>query len=199
MRHIEAVKRRARLKTFVRASALLLLLPGTALAWGSEGHHIIADIAEQYLEPATAQQAHEMLALDNVTTLAAVSTWADDIRTQRPETAPWHYVNIPINPPDGTPPAYDARRDCPTGDCVVAKIGTFEAVLRDKSAPPRHRLEALKFLVHLVGDISQPLHCADNQDRGGNDVHVDFMGWRTNLHAVWCVSAPNRDPTRREG
>jgi S1/P1 Nuclease len=185
MPHIEAVKRRARLKTFVRVLALLLLLPGRALAWGSEGHHIIADIAEQYLEPATAQQVHELLALENATTLAAVSMWADEIRAQRPETAPWHYVNIPINPPDGTPPAYDARRDCPTGDCVVAAIRRFEAVLRDKATPPRQRLEALKFLVHLVGDINQPLHCADDGDRGGNAVHLDFMGRSTNLHVVW--------------
>jgi hypothetical protein len=165
-----------------------LLLPASAapaLAWGSEGHHIAAEIAEQFLEPSTAHQVRDLLAIDNETTLAQASTWADGIRPQRPETARWHYVNIPINPPEGTPPAYDARRDCPTGDCVVAAIGRFEAVLRDKSAPPRQRLEALKWLVHLVADINQPLHCADNQDRGGNDVYVDFMGRRTNLHAVW--------------
>jgi nuclease S1 len=68
---------------------------------------------------------------------------------------------------------------------VVAKISAFETVLRDKSAPPRQRLEALKWIDHLVADINQPLHCADNNDRGGNDVHVDFMGRPTNLHAVW--------------
>jgi hypothetical protein len=165
--------------------ALLSAHAEPARAWGSEGHHIISDIAEQYLEPATARQVHELLALENVTALAVVSMWADDIRAQRPETAPWHYVNIPINPPDGTPPAYDARRDCPSGDCVVARIGAFETVLRNKQAPPRQRLEALKFLIHLVGDINQPLHCADNQDRRGNEVNVDFIGLRTNLHAVW--------------
>lgn len=108
-------------------------------------------------------QVRDLLAIDNETTLAQASTWADEIRPQRPETSRWHYVNIPINPPAGTPPAYDARRDCPTGDCVVAKIGAFEAVLRDKAAPPRQRLEALKWLVHLVADINQPLHCADNR------------------------------------
>jgi hypothetical protein len=165
-----------------------LLLPASAApahAWGSEGHHIAAEIAEQFLEPSTAHEVRELLAIDNETTLAQASTWADEIRPQRPETASWHYVDIPINPPAGTPAAYDARRDCPTGACVVAKIGAFEAVLRDKSALPRQRLEALKWIVHLVADINQPLHCADNQDRGGNEVHVDFMGRRTNLHAVW--------------
>jgi hypothetical protein len=167
-------------------SSVLMSTPAApAFAWGSEGHHIAAEIAEQYLDPSTAHQVRELLAIDNETTLAQASTWADEIRPQRPETARWHYVNIPINPPAGTPAAYDPRRDCPTGDCVVAKIGAFEAVLRDKAAPPRQRLEALKWVVHLVADINQPLHCADNQDRGGNDVHVDFMGRRTNLHAVW--------------
>jgi S1/P1 Nuclease len=162
-----------------------LLLPGRALAWGSEGHHIAAEIAEQFLEPSTAHRVRELLAIDNETTLAQASTWADEIRPQRPETARWHYVNIPINPPDGTPATYDPRRDCPTADRVVAKIGAFEAVLRDRSAAPRQRLETLKWLVHLVADVNQPLHASDNGDRGGNDVHVDFMGRRTNLHAVW--------------
>jgi S1/P1 Nuclease len=73
---------------YAAGSRQLLLLPSHAPAWGSEGHHIIADIAEQYLEPATAQQVHELLALENATTLVAVSMWADDIRAQRPETAP---------------------------------------------------------------------------------------------------------------
>jgi hypothetical protein len=178
-----------RKSTAAGAALCLIVLLSTpitpALAWGGEGHRIIADIAEQYLEPATTHQVHELLALENVTTLAAVSTWADDIRRQRPETAAWHYVNIPINPPAGTPAVYDAARDCPTGDCVVAAIARFESVLRDKEAPPRQRLEALKWLVHLVGDINQPLHASDNGDRGGNDVHVEFNGRQTNLHAVW--------------
>jgi S1/P1 Nuclease len=166
-------------------AVLLSVRAAPAFAWGSEGHHIAAEIAEQFLEPSTAHQVRELLAIDNETTLAQASTWADEIRSQRPETARWHYVNIPINPPTGTPQAYDARRDCPTGDCVVAKISAFEAVLRDKAAPPRQRLEALKWIVHLVGDINQPLHCADNNDRGGNEVHVMFMGLSTNLHQVW--------------
>jgi S1/P1 Nuclease len=169
------------------AAALMLLLAysGPALAWGSEGHRIIAEIAEQYLEPATARQVRELLAIENATTLAQVSTWADEIRPQRRETAPWHFVDIPIHPPLGTPAAYDQARDCPRGDCVVAAIERFSAVLRDRAAPPRERLEALKFVVHFVADVHQPLHCADDGDKGGNAIHVTFMGRRTNLHAVW--------------
>ena len=150
--------------------AVLVLLAGTAgpaLAWGYEGHRIVAEIAEQYLEPLTVRQVRELLALENATTLAEVSTWADEIRPRRPETAPWHFVDIPVHPAPGTSAAYDAARDCPRGDCVVAAIERFAAVLRDKDAAPRRRLEALKWVVHFVADIHQPLHCADDNDRGG--------------------------------
>jgi S1/P1 Nuclease len=128
------------MKAIPGALVLVLTVPNPALAWGSEGHRIVAEIAEQHLEPAVARQVRELLAIENATTLAQVSTWADEIRPQRRETAPWHFVDIPIRPPAGTPAAYDAVRDCPRGDCVVAAIGHFAAVLRDNSAPPRERL-----------------------------------------------------------
>jgi hypothetical protein len=163
---------------------VLLALTGPALAWGSEGHRVVAEIAEQYLEPATARQVRGLLAIENATTLAQVATWADDIRAQRRETARWHFVDIPIHPPAGTPAAYDAARDCPRSDCIVAAIERFEGVLRDRSAPPRERLKALKFIVHFVADIDQPLHCADDGDRGGNDIRLIFRGRHTNLHAA---------------
>jgi hypothetical protein len=167
------------------ALAFCFGLTSQAAAWGFEGHRIIAEIAEQYLKPATAEQVRELLAIENTTTLADVANWADQIRPQRPETAHWHFVNIPIHPQAGTPAAYDPERDCPTGDCVVAKIEEFKSVLRDRNVPARERLEALKFLVHFVGDIHQPLHCSDNNDRGGNAISVEFDGTTTNLHAVW--------------
>jgi hypothetical protein len=158
---------------------------GHALAWGDQGHRIVAEIAEHYLEPTAARQARELLALGNATTLAQVSTWADDIRPERPETAPWHVVAIPIRLPAGAPRAYDAVRDCPREDCIVVAIERFAAVVHDKSAPPRDRLEALGFVVNLVADIHQPLHCADDGDRGGADVHLIFLGRHTNLHDLW--------------
>lgn len=158
--------------------------PRPVFAWGYDGHRIIAEIAEQFLEPQTVQRVRELLALENVATLADVSTWADEIRTQRPETAPWHYVNIPISA-STIDVGYDVARDCPHNDCVVAKIEYFEGVLADGQAAERQRLEALKFLVHFVGDIHQPLHVSNNSDRGGNGVAVTFRGNLTNLHAVW--------------
>src|SRR5215467_3379142 len=122
--------------------AFLLGAPLNAFAWGYEGHRIIAEIAEQFLEPQTAHQVRELLAIENVTTLAEVSTWADEIRPQHRETAPWHYVDIPIRPAAGEPQDYVAARDCPHDDCVVAKIEQFERVLADRQAPERQRLEA---------------------------------------------------------
>jgi hypothetical protein len=167
------------------AIVVAIALCGQALAWGDQGHRIVAEIAERYLEPTAARQVRELLALANAITLAQVSIWADDIRPQRPETVPWHVVTIPIHPPPGAPRAYDAARDCPGDDCIVAAIERFAAVLRDKSAPPRARLEALDFVVNLVADIHQPLHCADDGDRGGIDVHLIFLGRHTNLHDLW--------------
>lgn len=161
-------------------SLLVSLAPTQALAWGSEGHRIIAEIAEQYLTPEAAHQVRDLLAIEGDTTLADVANWADQIRHQRPETAPWHFVDIPISAP-----RYDPARDCRQGDCVVAKIEQFEATLADKRASQRDRLEALKFVVHFVGDLHQPLHASDNNDKGRNEVHVTFEGRHTNLHAVW--------------
>ena len=94
-------------------------------------------------------------------------------------------MNIPVLPPVGTPDGYDAVRDCPHDDCVVAKIEAFARVLADRDAPERQRLEALKYLVHFVADVHQPLHASDHHDRGGNNVQVIFMGYPTNLHSVW--------------
>jgi S1/P1 Nuclease len=167
------------------AAILLVRSPIEAFAWGYSGHRIIAEIAEQFLESEATRQVRDLLAIENVTTLAEVSTWADQIRVQRPETRPWHYVNIPVHALEGEPGGYDAARDCPGGACIIPKIGQFERVLADQEAPSRQRLEALKYLVHFIGDVHQPLHASDNHDRGGNDVPVTFMGRQTNLHAVW--------------
>jgi hypothetical protein len=173
------------MKALTAALAIVVGLTGHALAWGTEGHRIVAEIAEQYLEPGAARQVRGLLALENATTLADVSTWADEIRGQRRDTARWHFVNIPIHTPAGGPAAYDAARDCPGNDCVIGAIERFTAALRDKDAPARERLEALKFVVHFVADLHQPLHASNDNDRGGNTVAVILDGRETSLHAVW--------------
>ena len=162
--------------------ATILCCSISAFGWGGEGHSLIARIAEAQLTPAVHAKVSELLG-PNVS-MASVASWADEVRRQRAESAPWHYIDIPIDKPH-----LDIARDCPKGDCVIAKIEDFQRVLKDPSTPPVQRREALMFLVHFVGDMHQPLHCADNNDQGGNKVLVKFGdrgGDRPyNLHSLW--------------
>jgi hypothetical protein len=161
---------------------LALALPSSALAWGAEGHQIVASIAASELTPAARDRVRELLGADPGFAMTVASTWADEIRPQHPETAPWHYVNIPVGST-----SYDARRDCPRGDCVVEQIEREQRIISDRTLLPAVRAEALRFLIHFIGDIHQPLHAADNRDRGGNEMRVVLNGRRTNMHAVWDV------------
>jgi S1/P1 Nuclease len=170
-----------RSRFFAALTTLLLLLPRPVWGWGSEGHRIIADIAWDHLNQATLENLRQFLGGND---LASISTWADDIRSSHPETAPWHYVNIPSGSAGYEP------KDCPDDDCVVAQINKFAGILGDPGQPFAARSEALKYLVHFVGDISQPFH-AMAEARGGNDVPVTFFGSTQcgehgcNLHSVW--------------
>jgi hypothetical protein len=104
------------------------------------------------------------------------------VRLTRPETRNWHFVNIPENAA-----GYEPVRDCPTGDCAIARIEFYRNVLADPNKSVAERLEAVKFIVHLVGDIHQPLHCSDpGNDLFGNRVRVRLpSGVITDLHRVW--------------
>lgn len=171
-------------------AVLALLVPASAGGWGNRGHDIIAFVAFHRLSPAAQQAVRTLL---GASTLATAASFADEVRKDRPETAQWHFVDIPRNAA-----AYDARRDCRAtkrGDCVVKAIERCEAALRHGgSGCGTSRKEALMFLIHLVGDVHQPLHCATDQpdDRGGNDKRVCFFGVcrepdgrAKNLHGVW--------------
>ena len=149
---------------------LLLFVCGPVLGVGGAAHRLIAELA---LEPGAS--------------LVSISTWADEVRS--PSTAAWHYVNLPRD--SGC--HFEAARDCPDGRCVVGAIERQVAVLAS-SAPAEERLKALKYLVHLVGDIHQPLHVGYADDRGGNQYQVRFGGRGTNLHAVWDVGLVEQWP-----
>jgi hypothetical protein len=168
----------ASLRHISAALALTILVASNALGWGREGHEVVSIIAERHLTEGTRERVRQILG--PAVSLAAASTWADDVRASRPETASWHYIDIQLNAS-----TVDPARDCPNRDCVTAAISRFAAVLRDNSASPEAKNEALKFVVHFVADLHQPLHCADNHDRGGNDVHVTFFGEDANLHSLW--------------
>jgi len=166
-------------------SLVLTLIPvREAVAWGAAGHSIIAEIAQRRLDPVALQRIKDLLGGE--VSLASVANLADTIAVARPETRNWHFVNIPVGAT-----SYDPDRDCaasPHGDCIVKAIARFRAVLADASKPKAERAAALVFLVHLVGDIHQPLHCAErNHDAGASTLKVTFFGSAMSLHLVWDV------------
>src|SRR5438270_13254518 len=164
----------------MRKFSALMILAGflPVFGWGPEGHNLVARLAEPRLTAAARARVAEILGPG--APLASVSSWPDQIRRARPETGPWHYVDIPIDQPH-----LDLARDCANHDCVIAKIEEFEKALSDPATAPEMRREALMFIVHFIGDMHQPLHCATNHDKGGNDVMTDFFGKPMNLHSVW--------------
>lgn len=158
---------------------LSVLLPTIAYAWGGDGHQIVCLIAEDRLTPA----AHSLLGSTVNISDAEIASWADQVRRERQETGPWHYVDIPFDAK-----SFDEKRDGKNGNNVIDKINDCQATLKDLKASKNDRVEALKFLVHFVGDEHQPLHCAErNGDKGGNGRLVFFLDRprATNLHSVW--------------
>ena len=185
------------------AMGALLVFAGPAWAWGDLGHKVTALIAHRHLTVASRTKLDALLALDSdsLTTpdFASRAGWADRYRTTHRETSAWHYVNIEIDHPDLSAACFDfpplhggqAASAGPAQDCIVNKIIEFEAELRDPATSPAERLMALKFLIHFIGDLHQPLHASDHEDRGGNCIGLvpSPDGHDTNLHAYWDVGA----------
>lgn len=176
------------LRRLSSVAALWIALATSAAAWGSDGHSIIAELAQRRLTPEARQRVRELI---GEASLASISNWADDIRSERPDTPRWHFVNIPLSSE-----SYDAGSACainPQGDCIIAALDRQARILGDSQAPLDARRDALKFVAHLVADIHQPLHViADFQ--GGNAIRVQFfadpMGLRkewTTLHLLWDI------------
>lgn len=160
----------------------LLGLPATAspcIAWGGAGHRIVAEIATAFLTPQAGSMVHDLL---GEATLPQVSTWADEIKSDPTYdwASPLHYANVR----EGEK-SFDLDRDCPQARCVVGAILRYAEVLRDRSAAPETRRKALKFLVHFVADVHQPLHVSRAADRGGNLVLVRWRDRTVDLHSLW--------------
>lgn len=167
-------------RTLWTATLAFLLVVGTplqAFAWGTEGHQVIANLAQAQLTPKARREVDRLLALEPGQTMASISTWADEHRN--PSSAAWHYVNFPR---DNC--TYDAERDCPDGRCVVGAIERQLEVVAS-NAPDEKRLTALKYVIHLVGDVHQPLHAGYRDDKGGNTYQLQAFMRGSNLHALW--------------
>jgi len=176
-----------------------LLMPGVlcvgprpAHAWAPDGHIIVAHIAELRLTPEAQQRIDAMLNGDRKAGKPVrisderFCNWADYVRKERSESAPWHFVDIPFQAE-----GYDPVRDCARHHgCVVEAVRDFSRLIGDPDVGQTERVEALKFLVHFVADLHQPLHCAERHgDKGGNLCVVTFPGIAKpqKLHVVWDV------------
>jgi len=162
-------------KGLLLAVAVIMFFSEPLWAWGKQGHEAIAGLAWELLSPKAKEHWQKVLGPDQ--SLVSVSTWADQIRHLRPNTSSWHWITLQIN--DN---AADAQKaDSPN---VVTEIMRLSPRLKpgsDKYA----REEALKWMVHLIGDLHQPLHTGEMQDRGGNDTWVRVGRRKTKLHQVW--------------
>ena len=159
-------------------AALAAFVPTPALSWGKTGHRVVAAIADNQLSGLARAHVREILGPGE--SLADAANWPDEMRSDpaifwQKTSTPWHYVTL-----DGI--AYDHAP--PEGDALEA-LDHFSKVLKDPSASLADKQTALRFVVHLVGDLHQPLHVGKCCDRGGNEVKVTWFGKATNLHAVW--------------
>lgn len=160
--------------------AMLVLAPQQVWAWGQTGHRISGAIAEPLLSRNAARQVRAILGNE---TLVEASTWPDEERSNpdpfwQTTSYPWHFVTVP----EGR--AYPDVGAPPEGDSVSA-LQHFAVTLRDPKAPLEQKQLALRFTVHIIADLHQPLHVGNGLDRGGNDVRVTFFRESTNLHSVW--------------
>jgi hypothetical protein len=153
---------------------LEIALPRSAFAWGKLGHAVVADIAQAQLEPDARKHAEELLQIEGLSRLADIASWADGPQKKVPG-APRHTIQL------GFADEFD-RSKCEQYFCIVAGIEHYKTVLANQKLPKEDRLKALKYVVHLVGDIHQPLHCVL---RKYSRTPVWFRGKAMTLHGVW--------------
>ncbi|MCC9136777.1 S1/P1 nuclease [Pontibacter silvestris] len=161
--------------------ALISLLPFNTFAWGVDGHRAIGRMAEQHLSWKAKKAVKKLLGNES---LAMVSTWADEIRpeAQYLYTAPWHYVNAPSGL------TYEQFSASITSAESANAYTALVQLIEDMKNPAKSKEEkafALKFIVHIIGDIHQPMHAGHSEDQGGNKTKVTLRGKETNLHSVW--------------
>ncbi|MEO6523538.1 MAG: S1/P1 nuclease [Mucilaginibacter sp.] len=160
---------------------LILFCAIALISWGVTGHRTVAKIAENHLTPKTQLAIKELLGKE---TLPDVSTWADEIRSN-PDykfTGAYHYVNLPAGL--NFEQFVAAIKALPI-DNAYKIIQKCEMDIADPQKSKQAKVTALKFLVHVIGDIHQPMHVSHAEDKGGNDIQITFNGDGTNLHSLW--------------
>ncbi len=170
-------KMKTKLFTTVVISILVIFNLSAEPKWGSTGHRVVGEIANSYLKPKTKRAIKRLLGKES---LALVSTFADEIKSDKRfnEFYSWHYINMPMDE------TYDASKRNPDGD-LVSGIAYCMSVITDKKSSEADKVFYLKLLIHLIGDLHQPMHIGLAEDRGGNDFKVQWHYEDTNLHKVW--------------
>jgi hypothetical protein len=168
-------------------AGLFFYLPLSSMAWGMLGHRIIGEIADSYLTPKTRLSVQKILGNESV---AMASNWADFIKsdTSFNYLSAWHYINIK----DGL--TYQDMKTYLATDTVsdaYTRLNFLVKELKDKRLPKDKQLLYLRLLIHIVGDIHQPMHVSREEDLGGNQIKVLWFGQHTNLHSVWDESLIN--------
>ncbi|MDW3196982.1 MAG: S1/P1 nuclease [Cytophagales bacterium] len=165
------------MKKAILSILLLTIFLPTSYSWGPTGHRVVGLIAEQHLSKKALKRVQAVLGTE---TLAEVSTFMDFIKSDSKyrHMNPWHYCTIP----DGK--TYEEAGTPEEGD-VIMTIERLISELKSKNFSDEDEAFALKMLVHLVGDIHQPLHVGNGEDRGGNDVKLEYFYRSSNLHRVW--------------
>jgi hypothetical protein len=165
------------MKKLLLVTSMVMAFSPNAFSWGKTGHRIVGEIAQRNLDSSTLKAIKELAGDDD---LSRLSTWPDEIRSdpKMGYTTPWHYVSIPNGKS-----YFDQKRN-KEGDLVEA-LYRFEDTLRDPKETKEHKLDALRFLIHMTGDLHQPLHVGLAEDRGGNSIRVKWFKSETNLHTVW--------------
>lgn len=158
----------------------LINLP-TAVAWGSLGHETIAWTAQSLISDTTASYVQEALESTASDYMANISTWADSYRDTSAGrwSAPLHFIDANDSPPGECD--IEFNRDCGASGCVVSAIVNYTQIVLDEGSAKDERRDAMRFIIHFLGDIHQPLH-VEGLDRGGNDISVTFGRAHTNLH-----------------
>lgn len=164
------------------ALCLVVLVPSVCHGWGGEGHQIVAQIAARHLDPQARAAVKAILGDESMTDVAS---WADEIRKQPKYifTDGCHGVKVPLGEE-----SFNMERDCPEGRCAPAAIEKYAAIVRNPEANPVERQEALKFVIHFVGDIHCPVHAPYANGKGVVAGEVIFLGEKVSLHKVWDAS-----------
>lgn len=160
-----------------------VIITAKVFAWGTTGHRVIAEIAENNLSYSAKHHLKKIIGNQH---LAYWANWPDFIKSDTTgvwkHTSEWHYVNVH---PHTNFNEFTNELKAKTGPNLYTQIKLLSAQIRDKKTSLNDKQIALRFLIHLMGDLSQPMHVGRAEDLGGNKISLEFFGKRTNLHSLW--------------